>query len=196
MYATVYAVRSFNFPKFVRMYGTCMRHDKSLFHTCIVPPLINLLLGYVTLIHYDLISWKLHMLFIQMAAPAGSESFLLMFRTPTLLWRVLHYAGYYEPPLYYWNEVRSFWYQAHHHRGKPARDPGHSPPALPMARRGRTSSCHHPTTPGARELELAIFVPGSEHRPALLSTISTTNLGKEPPSCLGKFFFLVVYYFL
>ena len=45
------------------------------------------------------------MLLVQMAAPAGSESFLLMFGTPALLWRVLHYAGYYEPPLYYWNEV-------------------------------------------------------------------------------------------
>ena len=40
-----------------------------------------------------------------MVAPAGSESFLFMFGTPALLWRVLHYAGYYEPPLYYWNEV-------------------------------------------------------------------------------------------
>ena len=29
MYATVYAIRSFNFPKFVRMYQTCMHHDKS-----------------------------------------------------------------------------------------------------------------------------------------------------------------------
>ena len=45
------------------------------------------------------------MLWVQIAAPAGSETFLLMFGTPTLLWRVLHYAGYYEPPLYYWNEV-------------------------------------------------------------------------------------------
>ena len=41
------------FPKFVRTYGTHMHHDKSLFHTCIVPPLISLLLGYVSLIHYD-----------------------------------------------------------------------------------------------------------------------------------------------
>ena len=40
-----------------------------------------------------------------MAAPAGSETFLLMFGTPTLLWRVLHYARYYELPLYFWNEV-------------------------------------------------------------------------------------------
>ena len=45
------------------------------------------------------------MLLVQMAAPARSENFLLMFGTPALLWRVLHYAGYYEPPLYYWNEV-------------------------------------------------------------------------------------------
>ena len=81
-----------------------MHHDKLLFHTCIVPPLINLLLGYVTLIHYDFVSRELHMLLVQMAAPIGSKSFLLMFGT-TLLWRVLHYAGYYEPPLYYWNEV-------------------------------------------------------------------------------------------
>ena len=40
-----------------------------------------------------------------MAALAGSENFLLMFGTPALLWRVLYYAGYYELPLYYWNEV-------------------------------------------------------------------------------------------
>ena len=74
-------------------------------NTCIIPPLIDLLLGYVTLIHYDFVSQKLHMLLVQMAAPAGSENFLLMFGTPALLWRVLHHAGYYEPPLYYWNEV-------------------------------------------------------------------------------------------
>ena len=78
-----------------------MHHDKLLFHSCIVPPLINLLLGYVTLIHYDFVSRELHMLLIQMAASAGSESFLLVFGTPALLWRVLHYAGYYKPPLYY-----------------------------------------------------------------------------------------------
>ena len=82
-----------------------MHHDKLLLHTCIVPPLIDLLLSYVTLNHYDFVSQMLHMLLVQMAAPAESESFLLMFRTPALLWRVLHYVGYYEPPLYYWNEV-------------------------------------------------------------------------------------------
>ena len=68
-------------------------------------PLIDLLLGYVTLTHYDFVSQELHMLLVQMAASARSESCLLMFGTPTLLFRVLHYAGYYEPPLYHWNEV-------------------------------------------------------------------------------------------
>ena len=77
-----------------------MHHDKSLLNTCIVP-LIDFLLGYVTLIHYDLVSRELHMLLVQMEAPAGSESFQFMFGTPTLLWRVLHYAGYYELPLYH-----------------------------------------------------------------------------------------------
>ena len=76
-----------------------MHHDKSLFNTYNVPPLIDLLLGYVTFICYDFVSQELHVLLVQMAAPAGSESFLLMFETPALLWRVLHYAGYYEPPL-------------------------------------------------------------------------------------------------
>ena len=40
-----------------------------------------------------------------MAASAGSETFLEMFGTPALLWRVLHYAGYTKQPLYSWNEV-------------------------------------------------------------------------------------------
>ena len=39
-----------------------------------------------------------------MAAPAGCENFLMVFGMPTLLWRVLHFAGYHEPPLYHWNE--------------------------------------------------------------------------------------------
>ena len=60
LYASVYAVRSFNFPKFVRTYGTYMHHDKLLLHTCIVPLLISLLLGYVTLIHYVIVSQELH----------------------------------------------------------------------------------------------------------------------------------------
>ena len=44
------------------------------------------------------------MLIVQMATPVGCENFLMVFRTPTLLWRVLHFAGYQEPPLYHWNE--------------------------------------------------------------------------------------------
>ena len=57
MYATVYVVRN-NFPKFVRMYGTCMHHDNYHSNNYIVPPLINFLLDYVTLIHCGLISHK------------------------------------------------------------------------------------------------------------------------------------------
>ena len=59
MYATMYIVRNKFFPKFVRTYGTCMHHDNN-YHSnkYIVPPLINFLLGYVTLIHYGLISHK------------------------------------------------------------------------------------------------------------------------------------------
>ena len=39
-----------------------------------------------------------------MAALAGSETFLEMFGTLALLWRVLHFVGYTKPPLYFWNE--------------------------------------------------------------------------------------------
>ena len=40
-----------------------------------------------------------------MVASAGNETFLEMFGTLALLWRVLHYARYTKPPLYSWNEV-------------------------------------------------------------------------------------------
>ena len=46
------------FPKFVRTYGMSMHHDNYHSNKYIVPPLINFLLGYVTLIHYGLISQK------------------------------------------------------------------------------------------------------------------------------------------
>ena len=39
-----------------------------------------------------------------MVASAGSETFLEIFGTPALLWRVLHFVGYTEPPRYFWNE--------------------------------------------------------------------------------------------
>ena len=44
------------FPKFVRTYGMCMHHDNHHLNKYIVPPLINFLLGYVTLIHYGFVS--------------------------------------------------------------------------------------------------------------------------------------------
>ena len=37
-----------------------MHHDNYHSHNYIVPPLINFLLGYVTLIHYGLISQSVH----------------------------------------------------------------------------------------------------------------------------------------
>jgi len=63
------------------------------YYTCIVPTLMDFLLGYVTHIHYDVVSRELHHVVVQMVAPARSETFLLMFVTPALLWRVLHYVG-------------------------------------------------------------------------------------------------------
>ena len=48
------------------------------------------------------LSHQVDMLMVQMAAPVGSENFLTVFGTPTLLWRVLHFVGYHELPLYHW----------------------------------------------------------------------------------------------
>jgi len=42
-----------------------------------------------------------------MAVPHASETFLDMFGTPTLLWRVLSSVGYEEPPKYTWREVEN-----------------------------------------------------------------------------------------
>ena len=47
-------------------------------------------------------------LLLQMAAPGAhvaSDTFLALFGTPTLLWRVLNSVGYVEPPRYFWREV-------------------------------------------------------------------------------------------
>ena len=105
LYATVYVVRSLIF---LSLWGhtkrTCIMINHSL-HTCIVPPLISLLLGYVTLIHYDVVSWELHHVVGTDGSTSWKWEFPINVGTPALLWRVLHYAGYYEPPLYYWNEV-------------------------------------------------------------------------------------------
>jgi len=40
-----------------------------------------------------------------MVSPHASETFLDMFGTPTLLWRVLSLVGYEEPPQYTWREA-------------------------------------------------------------------------------------------
>ena len=93
------------FPKFVRTYGTCMHHDKSLFKYLHCSSTYKSLTRLCNSYPLWLVSQKLHMLLVQMVAPAGCENFLMMFETLALLWRVLHYAGYYELPLYYWNEV-------------------------------------------------------------------------------------------
>ena len=42
---------------------------------------MDFLLGYVTLIHYDIVSQELHHVVVQMVALARSETFLLMFGT-------------------------------------------------------------------------------------------------------------------
>jgi len=42
-----------------------------------------------------------------MAAPHASETFLDIFGTPTLLWRVLSSVGYEEPPQYTWREAEN-----------------------------------------------------------------------------------------
>ena len=50
------------------------------------------------------LSHQVYMLMVQMATPVGCENFLNVFGTPTLLWRVLHFVGYHELPLYHWIE--------------------------------------------------------------------------------------------
>ena len=37
--------------------------------------------------------------------PIASDTFLALFGTPTLLWRVRHSVGYAEPPRYFWSEL-------------------------------------------------------------------------------------------
>ena len=71
----------------------CIMINHSL-HTCIVPLLISFLF-----------SQKLHhILLVQMAAMTGNDTFLDMFSTPTLLWRVLHFMGYMELSRYFWTK--------------------------------------------------------------------------------------------
>ena len=42
---------------------------------------------------------------VALGAPVASDTFLALFGTPTLLWRVLNSVGYVEPPRYFWREV-------------------------------------------------------------------------------------------
>ena len=39
-----------------------------------------------------------------MIATIGNDTFLDVFGTLALLWRVLHFVGYMEPPCYFWTE--------------------------------------------------------------------------------------------
>ena len=48
-----------------------------------------------------------------LGAPVASDTFLALFRTPTLLWRVLHSVGYANLPCYFWSKVITegqWWY--------------------------------------------------------------------------------------
>ena len=40
-----------------------------------------------------------------LGAPIASDTFLALFGTPTLLWRVLPSVRYAEPPRYFWSKV-------------------------------------------------------------------------------------------
>ena len=54
------------------------------------------------------LSHRSYTILLQMAAlgaPVASHTFLALFGTPTLLWRVLHSVKYAEPPRYFWSEV-------------------------------------------------------------------------------------------
>ena len=48
-----------------------------------------------------------------LGAPVASNTFLALFGSPTLLWRVLHSVGYAEWPRYFWSEMVTegqWWY--------------------------------------------------------------------------------------
>ena len=94
------------FPKFVRTYETYMHHDQSFitYLHCSSPYKFLIWLSNSFLL-YRCSHKSCTILLELMATSARSETFLEMFGTPTLLWRVLHYAGYTELPLYSWNVV-------------------------------------------------------------------------------------------
>ena len=54
------------------------------------------------------LSHRSYIILIQMVAPGApvaSDTFLELFGTPTLLWRVLPSVRYAEPPRYFWSKV-------------------------------------------------------------------------------------------
>ena len=107
MYATMYAVRSSISPKFVRTYGTCMHHDKSFITYLHCSSPYKFLFVEVTLFYYNVVLTRVAPFLLQMVAyypPEGNEAFLGIFGTPALLWRVLHFVGYIEPPQYFWTQ--------------------------------------------------------------------------------------------
>jgi hypothetical protein len=57
--------------------------------------------------------------------PVGNEALLGIFGTPALLWRVLHFVGYTEPPQYFWAQKHVY--------GEPWFEVKMSIPACPSA---------------------------------------------------------------
>jgi len=50
---------------------------------------------------------------VALGAPIASDTFLALFGTPTLLWRLLYSIGYAGPPCYFWSKVVTkgqWWY--------------------------------------------------------------------------------------
>ena len=92
----------------MRTYGTCMHHVHSCIYIFAFLPYLYLLTTSIKfLLTYDILSQELHTLLqmVVLGAPPHSDTFLAVFGTPTLLWRVLDSVGYAEPPCYFWREV-------------------------------------------------------------------------------------------
>jgi hypothetical protein len=51
---------------------------------------------------------------VALGSPTRNDTFLGLFGTPVLLWRVLHSVGYMEPPHYFWTQEYvegQLWYE-------------------------------------------------------------------------------------
>jgi hypothetical protein len=104
-----------------------MHHDYMLITLCIVAPLVNYLshlkkIG--NLIHAHESS-KILLQMVDYYPPVGNEAFLGIFGTPALLWRVLHFVGYSDPPQYFWAQKHVY--------GEPWFEVKMSIPACPSA---------------------------------------------------------------